>query len=110
MLLDLGRAFSFLLSILSLCYLMNAAFFVTATTWQQRLLASIARIVLAACVCIVSGFLFHLKSNPAVPLSHTLPVRVFLYTLPAIILLFALAWLLDAYYIPLLWKNQPYLF
>ncbi len=45
MLLDLGRAFSFLLSILSLWYLMNAAFFVTATIWQQRLLASIACIV-----------------------------------------------------------------
>ncbi len=110
MLLDLGRAFSFLLSILSLWYLMNAAFFVTATTWQQRLLGSIARVVLAACVCIVSGFLFRLKSCPAVPLSRTLPVRIFLYTLPAIILLFALAWLLEAYYVPLLWKNQPYVF
>ncbi|MGB2637274.1 MAG: hypothetical protein WAM58_25315 [Candidatus Acidiferrum sp.] len=110
MLLDVGRAFSFLLSILSLWYLMNAAFFVTATTWQERLLASIARIVLAACVCIFSGFLFRLNSNPSVPLSRTLPVRIFLYTFPAIILLFALAWLLDAYYVPLLWKNQPYLF
>jgi hypothetical protein len=110
MLLDLGRALSFFLSILSLWYLMTAAFFLTATTWQQRLLASLARIVLAACVCFVSGFLFHLKSNPPVPLSRTLPVRILLYALPAIILLFLLAWLLDAYYVPLLWKNQPYVF
>jgi hypothetical protein len=110
LLLDLGRALTFLLSILSLYALVDTAFFVTATTWQQRLLASIARVVLAACVSFVSGLLFHLHTNPNIPISRTLPVRIFLWTLAAVIVLFTLAWLLDAYYVPLLWKNQPYLF
>ena len=41
MLLDLGRAVSFLLSVLSLYALIDTAFFLTATTWEQRLMASI---------------------------------------------------------------------
>lgn len=110
MLLDLGRALTFLLSILSLYALIDTAFFVTATSWQQRLLASITRVVLAACVSFFSGLLFHFHTNPNVPISRTLPVRIFLWTLAAIIVLFTLAWLLDAYYVPLLWKNQPWLF
>jgi hypothetical protein len=108
LLLDLGRAFTFLLSILSLYALIDTAFFATATTWQQRLLASIARVVLAACVSFFSGLLFHLHGN--LPISRTLPVRIFLWTLAGVIVLFTLAWLLDAYYVPLLWKNQPWLF
>jgi hypothetical protein len=110
LLLDLGRAFSFLLSILSLYALIDTAFFITATTWQQRLLASITRVVLAACVCFASGVLFHLKTHPNIPISRTLPVRIFLWTLAGVIVLFTLAWLLDVYYVPLLWKNQPWLF
>jgi hypothetical protein len=110
MLLDLGRAFTFLLSMLSLYALIDTAFFITATTWQQRLLASIARVVLAAGVCFSSGLLFQFNTHPNVPISRTLPVRIFLWTLSAVIVLFTLAWLLDAYYVPLLWKNQPWLF
>jgi len=108
--LDLGRAVSFLLSILSLCALIDTAFFLTATTWEQRLVASITRVVLAACVCIASGLLFRHSRHPAVPLSETLPVRLFLWTLLGVIVLFALAWILDVYYVPLLWRNQPWLF
>ncbi len=110
MLLDLGRAFTFLLSILSLYALIDTAFFLTATTWQQRLMASITRVVLAASISYASGLLFHRKTNPNIPISRTLPVRIFLWTLSAVIVLFTLAWLLDAYYVPLLWKNQPWLF
>lgn len=51
MLLDLGRLISLALSILSLYALMDSAFFVLATTWEQRLILSISRIGLAACVC-----------------------------------------------------------
>jgi hypothetical protein len=109
-LLDLGRTFSFFLSILSLWYLLGTAFFIPATTWEQRLLACITRIVLAACVCFTSGLLFSHATHPAVPLSRTLPVRLFLWTLSAFIALFALAWVLAAYYVPLLWRNQPYIF
>jgi hypothetical protein len=110
MLLDLGRVISFFLSIFSLLFLVNTAFFVTATTWEQRLLASITRVVLAACVSLASGMLFRHSTHPPTPLSQTLPVRVFLWTLFGATILFALGWYLDVYYVPLLWRNQPWLF
>ncbi len=55
MLLELGRAVSFVLSILSLYTLLDSAFFVLGTTWAERLILSIARIGLAGCVCFASG-------------------------------------------------------
>jgi hypothetical protein len=110
MLLDLSRFVTFLLSILSLFALVDTAFFVTATTWQQRLLASITRVVLAACISAASGLLFRYHASPAVPFTRTLPVRIFLWALFGISLLFLLAWFLDTYYVPYLWPNQPWLF
>ncbi len=110
MLLDLGRAISFLLSLLSFYAVLGSAFFATATTWEQRLVAAIARIVVAACVSCASGMLFRYESSPPVPLLRTLPVRLLLWTVAGVVVLFTLAWLLDTYYVPLLWRNQPWVF
>ncbi|HKM67766.1 MAG TPA: hypothetical protein VJX70_11415 [Candidatus Acidoferrum sp.] len=106
LLLDLGKASSFILTILSLCALLDSAFFVTATTWEDRLIASVARIGLAACVSFASGLLFHI-SEPKLPLTQTLPVRLFVYALLGFAVIFALAWFLDVFYVPLLWRNLP---
>jgi len=92
------------MSILSLCALLDSAFFTPATRWEDRLVASLARIGLAGCVCLFSGVLFHF-SEPQVPLARTIPVRLFLWALSGFSLLFALGWYLDAYYVPLLWRN-----
>jgi hypothetical protein len=108
MLLDLGRLISLALSILSLYALMDSAFFVLATTWEQRLILSISRIGLAACLCFASGLLFRHATNPEVPLMRTLPVRMFLWTLFGVVVLFAISWWLDVYYVPFLWRNQPH--
>lgn len=107
MLLDLGRAISLAFSILSLYALLDSAFFIPATRWEERLMASFARIGLAGCVCLISGILFRYHTHPEVPLTRTLPVRLFLWTLFGAAVLFALAWSLDVYYVPLLWRNQP---
>lgn len=107
MLLEFGRAISLACSILSLYALLDSAFFLPATRWEERLTASIARIGLAACVCLISGILFRYHTKPEVPLTRTLPVRLLLWTILGSALLFALAWSLDVYYIPLIWKNQP---
>jgi hypothetical protein len=106
-LLDLGRVVSLALSILSLYALLDSAFFLPATRWEERLVASIARVGLAACVCLISGHLFRFRNHPQVALGRTLPVRLFLWTILGAAILFALAWYLDVYYVPLLWKNQP---
>lgn len=108
MLLDLGRLFSFALSILSLYALLDSAFFVIATTWEERLVLSISRIGMSACVCFASGLLFRHSSDPAVPLTRTLPVRLFFWTLFGVAILFCVSWYLDVYYVPLIWRNQPH--
>ena len=108
MLLELSRAISLTFSILSLYALLDTAFFLPATRWEDRLLASFARIGLAACVCLISGLLFRHHSTPPVSLSRTLPVRLLLFTLLGATVLFFLAWSLDIYYVPYLWRNQPH--
>ncbi len=113
MLLEIGKALSFFASIFSLYMLMGSAFFVPGTHWQDRLIASLARIALAACVCFGSGILFREEeiqrspeSNP--PLTSMPPVRLFFWGLLGMALLFCLSWFLDTYYIPQIWKNQPW--
>ncbi len=105
MFLDLARAISFFITMLSLLALFNTAFFIIGATWKQRLLACITRVALAACISLASGLLFRHSTHPAVPLSKTLPVRVFLWTLFVVMVFFAAAWYLDVYYIPL---RSPY--
>lgn len=110
MLLDLGRVLSLLLSIVSLYYVAVDAFFVPGTRWEDRLSMTIAKIALAACVCFASGLLFsrpQTERGESVALMSTLPVRMFFWTLMGVAILFLLSWYLDAYYVPLLWRNQP---
>jgi hypothetical protein len=107
-LIDLGRAISLALSILSLYGMLDGAFFIPATRWEERLVGSIARVIIAACVCLASGFLFRHETEPASPLVRTLPVRLFLWTLFGCTLLFAISWFLDVYYMPMFWRNQPH--
>lgn len=113
MLLEIGKALSFFASIFSLYALMGSAFFVPGSSWQDRLVASLARIALAACVCFGSGILFReeaLQQSPESdqPLTGTLPVRLFFWAVAAMALLFLLSWFLVTYYIPQIWKNQPW--
>lgn len=113
MLFEIGKALSFFASIFSLYLLMGSAFFVPGSTWQERLVASLAHIAIAACICFASGILFReeaMQRSPgsAPPLTATLPVKLFFWGLFAMALLFALSWFLDTYYIPQIWKNQPW--
>jgi hypothetical protein len=112
MLLEIGKAVSFLASILSLYALMGAAFFAPGTRWQDRLVASLTRIALAACICFASGILFrqealHRSPESDAPLNSTLPVKLFYWALLIMAALFLLSWFLETYYIPQIWKNQP---
>jgi hypothetical protein len=118
-LLELGKALSFFLSILSLYALMASAFFVPGSRWDERLAGSLLRIAVAACVCFASGLLFRQSAaaattpeNPPAPeeppVIQTLPVRLFFWALSGMALLFFLSWYLEEYYVPLLWKNQPH--
>jgi hypothetical protein len=110
-LLELSRAIAFILSILSLYPVMLSAFFVPGTRWEDRLFLSMYRVAVAACVCFASGLLFAYRPRASVKavatILTTLPVRLFLWAMGAMAVLFTVSWYLEEYYVPLLWRNQP---
>ena len=105
MLLELLRPLSFFLSMLSLYPVMLSAFFVPGSRWEERLEMALLRLVFAACICFASGLLYMRQSLSSVetsePLLSTLPVRMFLWALAGIAVLFVLSWFLDTYYVPI---------
>jgi len=108
MLLEIGKAVSLLMGILSLCALLESAFLVPGARWEERLLGSLLRIALAGCVCFASGVLFRTAEPESAPLTRTLPVRLFFWALAGMAVLFFLSWYLEEYYVPLIWRNQPH--
>ena len=112
MLLEVGKAVSFLVSLLSMFPLLERAFFAPGTRWEERLVPALEQLVLSGCVCFMSGLVFTWPSasNPEAGRSvfRTLPVKLYLWALLGMVLLFLLSWYLAAYYVPLLWKNQPW--
>lgn len=100
MLLDLARAFSFLLSILSLYWVTISAFFVPGSRWQERLVLALLHMSLAACICFFSGLLFAWPSQLSrrrEPIVSTLPVQLFFWTIAGVALLFLGSWYLASY-------------
>ena len=111
LILDIGKVITFFLTLLALLEGINSAFFIPGARWQVRLGACLLRIAIAGCFSFASGILFTMSARarrvPVPRLASTLPVRLFFCTLGAMAILFALSWYLDAYYVPLLWRNQP---
>jgi len=110
---ELAKAVALILSIVSIYALLGSAFFMPGIPWQQRLSASIETLVMAACVCFASGLLFTLTERPASsqltpPVTRTLPVQLFFWSLGGTVLMFLLSRYLEVYYIPYIWKNQPW--
>jgi len=101
MFLDLSRACSFLLSILSLCWVTMSAFFVPGSRWQERLVLASLRLAFAACICFFSGLLFSWPSRPPrlrpQSVVSTLPVQLFFWTVAAVAILFVSSWYLASY-------------
>jgi hypothetical protein len=105
MLLELARPFSFFLAMLSLYPVLVNAFFVPGTRWPERLAAALLHIALAGCVCFMSGLLYSRPSEESPDgelLMATLPVRMFLWTMAGMMVLFALTWFLEEYFAPLM--------
>jgi hypothetical protein len=104
MVLDLARAVTFFLSILSLYWVMLSAFFVPGSRWQERLAECLIRVAVAACVCVASGLLFawrpRVQGQEAVSPAATLPMRLFFWGMAGIGVLFALSWYIEEYYLP----------
>jgi hypothetical protein len=114
MLLDLGKSLTFIAGLLSLYPLLFSALFIPNISWQDRILLSLGKAAVSACLCFASGLLFFASSHPRSlslpPVMATLPVRVFFWALLGMVVLFIGSWYLETYYVPLLWKNLPYKF
>src|ERR1700761_3862258 len=108
MLLEMGKAVSLLMSILSLCAVLASAFLTPGARWEERLIASLLRIALAGCVCFASGLLFRTAEPEDASVTQTLPVRLFFWALAGMTVLFVVSWYLEEYYVPLIWRNQPH--
>jgi hypothetical protein len=117
MLLDLTKALSFFVSMLALYPVVEGAFFLPGSHWQDRLLLALARAGLAGCLALLSGILFARpwlnddgpgQDGAGRRLLAALPVRIYLWTILGVSILFLLSWYLEEHYIPYLWKNQPY--
>jgi hypothetical protein len=122
MLLDLTKALSFFVSMLALYPVIAGAFFVPGSHWQDRLLLALARMGLAGCLALVSGILFAKpwvnndgseqdrtgQDGAGQRLLAALPVRIYLWTILGVAILFVLSWYLEEFYVPYLWKNLPY--
>jgi hypothetical protein len=108
MLLDLGRAVSFIGGIVMLYWVMLSAFFAPGMRWQEQLTECALRVALAACVCFASGLLFAWRpsTRQAVPSPlSTLPMRLFFWGLGAMAGFLALSWYIEEYYLPLARKG-----
>jgi len=110
---ELAKVAALILTILSIYALLVSAFFVPGSPWQQRLLTSVETLAMTGCVCFASGLLFQLTSQSAKsqewpPVTRTLPVQLFFWSVGATVLMFLLSRYLEVYYIPTIWKNQPY--
>lgn len=111
MILDIAKALSFFLSILCLYPVVLSAFFVPGSGWEDRLAMTLARVGLAGCVCFLSGLLFaqpwRVGAKSGEHVLATLPVRMYLWTILGVAILFALSWYLEEFYVPYLWRNLP---
>ncbi len=110
---QIAKFLSLALSILVLCALMGHAFFVPGSGWGDRLRDGIGMLGLAASVCFASGLIFEIPDRkfdpePSTRLTQTLPVRLFFWAVGLMAVLFVASWFLANYFVPLIWKNQPY--
>src|SRR5215472_17171988 len=96
--LELAKAVSFLICILSLYWAGFSAFFVPGTQWEERMWVAGFKLLAAAAICFYSGMVFSWpsKANPTAfqRLTATLPVRLFFWALGGLAVLFTLSWYL----------------
>jgi hypothetical protein len=113
MLLELVRAISFFLALLSLYPAMWSAFFAPGERWEDRLFMALGRMLTSACLCLASGFLFAIPTkdddaDKPTSVLNTPPVRMFFCAMAGIALLFFVSWYLAVYYVPLTYKYLPW--
>jgi hypothetical protein len=103
--LEFAKFASLLLSIVSLDAVFHSAFLEPGSNLHQRLLPSLRMLLLAAVVCLGSGYIFRAWEQRAgrrgATITGSLPMMIFWWGAGVMTLLFVLAWLLERYYLGL---------
>jgi len=113
MLLELAKPVTLLASMLSLLAVLHTAFFGSESDFQQRIYDSIAMLVLAAGISLISGLVFleggpegghenrheaaHGPRGRLVRVTETFPMQVFFWTAGIMLVIFLVAWYLETH-------------
>jgi hypothetical protein len=101
--LELAKFASLLLSILSLDALFHAAFLEPGDHLEHRLLPALERLMIAAAVCLASGWIFRewdRRTDPhAGGVVSSFPMLLFWWGSGIMALLFVARWLIERYYL-----------
>lgn len=103
MFLDVAKPVALLLCILSLLAAFRAAFLVPASEFSVRIHDGVALLLLSAGVSILGGLLFRESAaaeRTPTTLTGTLPMQVFCWGATVMLILFAVSWYLETYYLP----------
>jgi hypothetical protein len=100
-LLEAAKPVTLIFCIISLCAVFNAAFLDQAIDIDQRIYSSLARLAIAAAVCLLSGFVFLADDDAGrarkLQLKETLPARMFFWASSVMTVVFLMAWYLEAH-------------
>lgn len=101
MLVEVAKPVTFISCILSLFAVFHTAFLGPSSDMHQRIYDSLARLALAATICLISGLIFR-KTTPqphsgSTRLTATLPVQVFCWASGAMLILFVVSWYLESH-------------
>ncbi len=102
MLLELAKPDTLLSCILSLLAVFHAAFLGPSIDIHQRIWDSVAMLVLADGISLISGLVFcdGLRDHRAsASLANTFPVQIFCWAAGGMIVLFLLSWYLETHFI-----------
>ncbi|MEO6802279.1 MAG: hypothetical protein ABI197_03430 [Granulicella sp.] len=103
MFLDIAKPVALLMCILSLFAAFRAAFLIPASELNIRIHDGFALLLLSAGVSILGGLLFResaaIEHDP-VSLGSTLPIQIFCWAATIILVLFAVSWYLETYFLP----------
>jgi hypothetical protein len=109
--LELAKFASLLLSIISLDAVFHTAFLEPGSNLDQQLLPALRMLLLAAAICLASGYIFRAWEQQVEQktighdgsVAGSFPMLIFWWASGTMALLFALAWLLERY-CPGVWR------
>jgi hypothetical protein len=101
MLVEIAKPVTLIFCILSLWSVFDAAFLAVSIDMNQKICDALGRLVLAAVISLLSGFVFrnpsHRRHASSVTLTSTLPVKLFCWASVAMLVLFVISWYLETY-------------